>query len=41
MIAVTRAQTTTITARGKKELDMAHDRWRTVTAAVDLVLEQA
>ena len=36
-----RARLYEITARGKKELDMAHDRWRTVTAAVDLVLEQA
>lgn len=36
-----RARVYEITAKGKKELDAAHGRWRTVTAAVDLVLEQA
>jgi transcriptional regulator len=36
-----RARVYEITAQGKKELDAAHGRWRTVTAAVDLVLDQA
>jgi len=36
-----RARVYEITAKGKKELDAAHGRWRAVTAAVDLVLEQA
>jgi transcriptional regulator len=36
-----RAREYEITAKGKKELDAAFGRWRTVTAAVDLVLAEA
>jgi transcriptional regulator len=36
-----RARVYEITKKGEKELDAAHGRWRAVTAAVDLVLEQA
>lgn len=36
-----RARMYGITARGKKELDAAHGRWRAVTAAVDQVLAEA
>jgi transcriptional regulator len=36
-----RARVYEITAKGKKELDAAYGRWRTVTSAVDQVLAEA
>jgi transcriptional regulator len=36
-----RARVYEITAKGRKELEAAHGRWRSVTAAVDQVLQQA
>ena len=36
-----RARVYEITARGRKELEAAQGRWRTVTGAVNQVLEQA
>jgi transcriptional regulator len=36
-----RARVYEITVKGTKELDAAYGRWRTVTAAVDLVLAEA
>ena len=36
-----RARIYEVTAKGEKELNAAHERWRTVTAAVDLVLAEA